>query len=70
MFRNVKGFQYDNSVNSEITYENVTRNPNVSANQRVTVTNTGSPDLDIVVIPGTEYPLENSPIEYGKSSYC
>ena len=59
---------YDNSVNSEITYENVTHNPNVSANQCVTVPNTGSPELDIVVIPGTEYPLENSPIEYDLES--
>ena len=59
---------YDNSVNSEITYENVTRNPNVSANQCVTVPNTGSPELDIVVIPRTEYPLENSPIDYDLES--
>ena len=53
---------YDNSVNSEITYENVTRNPNVSANQRVTVPNTGSPELDIVVSLGVSRDNETDPM--------
>ena len=54
---------YDNSVNSEVTYENVISNPSVSAD-RVTVTGIDSPDSDIVVIQGIEYPLENSPTEH------
>ena len=46
-----------------IAYESVTRNRIVSAN-RVEVTDTDLPNSDIVVNPGTAYPLENSPIEH------
>ena len=54
---------YDNSVNSEVTYENVTSNPSISANL-VTVTGIDSPDSDVVVIQGIEYPRESSPTEH------
>ena len=46
---------------------NVTSNPSISAN-RVTVTGIDSPDSDIVVIQGIEYPRESSPTEHDLQS--
>ena len=54
-------------TNSEVTYENVTSNPSVSANH-VTVTGIDSPDSDIVVIQGIEYLRESSPTEHDLQS--
>ena len=54
---------YENSVNSGINNDRVVRNRSASANHS-RATGTDKANSDIVVNPGTAYPLENSPIEH------